>query len=473
MNEKGNRRNIAKVAFVLVLGAIAPMLDTTMTNVALNTIMNDLNSSVDIVQWVTTGYVLALGVIVLFTGWAADRFNGKKLYLVGMLIFLAGSLISGIATNIGVLIGGRLIQGAGSGIVISLVSTLIVRAAGGKSLGSLMAIVGLPVVLIPILGPTIGGYLIDRLNWHWIFYINVPIVILSFVLIGWLMPSFPVTKTKKNFDWCGFFLLGGMFSCLILGIVKFSSTGNLATLKVLLPSFMGVDLLAAYLFYAKKFPQRALISLDLFKSRNFSGASIILLMSGITVNGAMFLLPLYLQNIQGLSVVWSGTYLMSQGVGLLVSRSQIGKLTDRFGARWIVIGSLVLAVLSTWPFIYFNAATSKYLIWFVLFFRGIAQGGIEIPVMADSYSGIPSTQISEATTATRMLQNVGGAFGSAILATVIQNRLSFVVPTVANQAIAYQMAFIWSVVITAIAVVPAWFLSHHDVSKRFKKELEG
>ncbi len=115
MNEKGNRRNIAKVAFVLVLGAVAPMLDTTMTNVALNTIMNDLNSSVDIVQWVTTGYVLALGVIVLFTGWAADRFNGKKLYLVGMLIFLAGSLISGIATNIGVLIGGRLIQGAGSG----------------------------------------------------------------------------------------------------------------------------------------------------------------------------------------------------------------------------------------------------------------------------------------------------------------------------------------------------------------------
>ncbi|WP_338417445.1 MFS transporter, partial [Oenococcus oeni] len=137
-----------------MLGAIAPMLDTTMTNVAINTIMNDLNSSVDVVQWVTTGYILSLGITVLFTGWASDRFSGKNLYIAGIILFLIGSIFSGIASNIDILIIGRLIQGAGSGIVVSLLSTLIVRAAGGKNLGSLMAIVGLPAVLIPILGPT-------------------------------------------------------------------------------------------------------------------------------------------------------------------------------------------------------------------------------------------------------------------------------------------------------------------------------
>ncbi|MDN6968012.1 multidrug efflux MFS transporter [Oenococcus sp. UCMA 17063] len=473
MNKENNRHEIVKIAFILILGAIAPMLDTTMTNVAINTIMNDLNSSVDIVQWVTTGYILSLGITVLFTGWAADRFSGKNLYIAGIILFLIGSIFSGIASNIDILIIGRLIQGAGSGIVVSLLSTLIVRAAGGKNLGSLMAIVGLPAVLIPILGPTIGGYIIDQLNWHWIFYVNIPIVAVSIALVIWLMPKFPASKKYgKSFDWIGFLILGGMFSSLILGIVKFSNYGNLSSSNVLIPLFVGIDLLVAYVIYAQKFSKHALVSLSLFKSINFSGATVILLMSGITVNGAMFLLPLYLQNVRGLSVVWSGTYLIFQGIGLLASRTQIGKLTDRIGARWVVLVSVVIAVLSTLPFAFFDANTSKYLIWLMLFFRGIGQGGLTIPVMSDSYSGIAAEQVPEATTATRTLQNVGGAFGSAILATVIQSQTNGLVPTVSNLSNAYHDAFIWSVIITAAAAIPAWFLSHHkDLKKQENKNV--
>ncbi|KRL05135.1 MDR family MFS transporter [Liquorilactobacillus oeni] len=469
------KNSLASIAFVLIFGAIAPMLDTTMTNIAINTIMDDLNTSVGTAQWVTTGYVLTLGIVILFTGWAVDKFDGKKLYINGLLIFLVGSIISGIANNITILMIGRMIQGAGSGIIIPLLTTLIIRAANGVGLGKLAATLGLPMVVIPILGPTVGGYIIDQLNWHWVFYINIPIVIIALIFVLTFMPHFEPLKRDSKLDWIGFLILSGMFSGFLVGIVNFSSHNTFSSIEALLPTFLGFDLLIAYVFYAQKFPQRALVNLNMFKVPNFSGSAVILLMSGVAVNGAMFLLPLYLQNIRGLSVIWSGTYLIAQGLGLLVTRTQIGKLTDNIGARWVVLSSIIIAIISTIPFVYFDVNTNKYLILIALFVRGMAQGGLTIPVMADSYTNIPKEQIAQATTATRMLQNVGGAFGSAILATVIQNQVNGLVPTVSNLTSAYHTAFIWSIVITLLAAIPAWFLTHHIAKDNSSEqpELEG
>lgn len=453
------QENFTSTAMVLVLGAIAPMLDSTMTNVAINTIMRELHSSVDLVQWVTTGYVLALGIMVLFTGWAVERFAGKPLYLLGTVVFLAGSLLSGSAGDITMLLIGRLIQGAGAGIIVPLLSTLIVRATGGKNLGKTMALVGLPAIFAPILGPTIGGFIIAQLNWHWIFFINVPIVLVSFGLISWLMPTFPATQKSKRFDWVGFLILAAMFSLWIIAIVNFSRAGALSVVDVWGPALIGGVLLLGYIGYAWRRPERALVSLRLFSSANFSAATVILIMSGITVNGAMFLLPLYLQNSRGLSVVWSGIYLIAQGLGLLLTRTQVGRLTDEFGARWVVIISAVMTVVSTLPFVWFTAQTSTVWVLVALFFRGMGQGGLTIPVMSDSYVGLPSSLIAQATTATRMLNNIGSALGTAVLATVIQRSMSGAGAVSAGGA--YHVAFVWSVVFTAIAIIPAWFLSHH------------
>lgn len=458
------KNSLAKIAMILIVGAVAPMLDTTMTNIAISTIMNDLNATVSAAQWVTTGYVLMLGIVILFTGWAVDKFSGKKLYIAGLLLFLAGSIVSGMATNIPILMLGRLIQGAGSGVIIPLLTTLIIRAANGEGLGKIAATIGLPMVLIPILGPTVGGFIIDKLDWHWIFYINIPIVIIALILIQFMMPKFEPQKTDKKFDWFGFISLSGMFSGLLIGIVNFSSNNTISNLDVLIPIFIGLDLMIAYVIFANKNPDKALVSLKMFQVANFSGASVILLMSGVAVNGAMFLLPLYLQNVRGLSVIWSGTYLIAQGLGMLVTRTTVGKLTDSIGARWVVLVSILVAVASTIPFVYFDKNTNIWYLLIALFVRGMAQGGLTIPVMADSYVGIPKKLIADATSASRMFQNVGGAFGSAILATVIQNNINGVVPTVAHLTTAYHTAFIWSIIITLIAAIPAWFLSH-NISK--------
>lgn len=460
-NNDRNRSSIIKTAIILVLGALAPMLDTTMTNVAINTIMKDLNSSVNMVQWVTTSYILALGIVVPIAGWAVDHFSGKKIYLIALSVFLLGSIISGISNSIDTLIIGRVIQGTGAGIIISIISTLVVRDAGSKGLGSIMAIIGLPAVLAPILGPTFGGFIIKTLNWHWIFYINIPIALASIILIFFMMPEFNPTVAKRSLDWTSITFLGGAFTLLILGITKLSTSGKFTHLNVMGPIILGIVLLIGYVVYAKIFPKKALVSLKLFKFPSFTASSILLLLSGLTVNGAMFILPLYLQNIRGLSVIMSGVYLISQGLGLLIARSQIGKLTDKIGARWVVLGSIIIAVIGTLPFAFFNAQTSDWAILITLFIRGIAQGGMTIPVMSDAYTGLPTELISEATTASRMLQNIGGAFGTALLATWIQTQLNGELLTPAHLNSAYQGAFVVTVIMTVLAVIPAWFLSHH------------
>lgn len=457
MSTQKSQQNITQIALFLVIGAIAPLLDTTMTNVALDTIMKSLHVSVNAVQWITTSYVLALGITVPVTGWATNWFDGKRLYLGALVVFLLGSLLSSWATTLPVLISGRIIQGAAAGMIVPLITTLVVQVAGSTGLGKLMAVVGMPAVLIPILGPTIGGYLIQALNWHWIFLINIPLVAISLVLLGWKMPAFPAPKRGKRLDLPSLALLASLFTFAIIGITRFSTGDHFTSQHVWLPLLVAAASLLAYVFYAYFQADKALVSLKLFKSPTFDAAVVILMLSGIAVNGAMFLLPLYLQNTRGLSVVWSGTYLIAQGVGLLLSRSQIGKLTDSIGARWVVLVAIVVAVAGTLPFVFFSASTSLWWVLLALFIRGIGQGGLTIPVMADSYTGLPKSLIAEATTATRMLQNIGGAMGTAVLATIIQHAL----PSVGLNA-AYQTAFLWSVGFILATAIPAWFLSHRS-----------
>ncbi|MFC6288830.1 MDR family MFS transporter [Levilactobacillus angrenensis] len=457
MSPQTSTKKLIQIALLLVIGAIAPLLDTTMTNVALDTIMQSLHVSVNAVQWVTTSYVLALGIAVPVAGWATNWFDGKHLYLGALGIFLLGSLISSWATTLPLLIVGRIIQGAAAGIVVPLITTLIVQVAGSQGLGKLMAVVGMPAVLIPILGPTVGGYLIEAGNWHWIFLINIPLVLVSLILLSWRMPHFPAPKRGKHLDFPSLGLLTGLFTAAIIGITRFSTGAGFTSTRVAGPLLIALVLLIGYIAYAYWRPQHALVSLKLFQAPTFDAAVVILMLSGIAVNGAMFLLPLYLQNSRGLSVIWSGTYLIAQGVGLLVSRSQIGKLTDQIGARWVVLGAIIIAIAGTLPFVFFTAHTSTWWILLALFIRGIGQGGLTIPVMADSYTGVPQLLIAEATTATRMLQNIGGAMGTAILATIIQHELPQV-----GQTAAYQTAFLWSVGFIAITTIPAWFLSHQS-----------
>ncbi|EJE97313.1 DHA2 family efflux MFS transporter permease subunit [Liquorilactobacillus mali] len=461
MNKK---KSTVSIALTLVLGALAPMLDTTMTNIAINQMIRSLSTTVNIMQWVTTLYVLAMGITVPIASWLIDRINGKTLYQFGIILFGIGSLVSALSNSIQLLIIGRLLQGIAAGLIVPTLTTLLVRVSGGNGLGKLMAIIGLPVVLAPILGPSIGGVLIHFLNWHWIFWINLPIVALSVILIWLLLPSFSDDLRKTKLDLKGFLLTSGIFTTFILAINELGNLPKENTIFwTLLEILIGLNLIIVYIIHAQKNGIKAIIPLSLFKNNNFSASTTLLFMSGLTVNGAMFLLPLYFQNIRGLSIISTGLYLIPQGVGLLLARTQVGKLTDLYGAKWPTIISIFISLFSTLPFVFFTKQTNISIIIVVLLIRGVAEGGLTIPVMTDAYKGVEKSLIAQATTGIRTIQNIGGAFGTAILSTIIQFQINGRFPTLGVLTPVYQVAFWATIIGTSLAFIPAIFLSHNSV----------
>ena len=202
-----------------------------------------------------------------------------------------------------------------------------------------------------------------------------------------------------------------------------------------------------------------MLDLRLFKSRNFSASTVLLFLSGIITNGAMLLLPLYYQQVRGESVLFAGLLLIPQGVGMLLTRSWVGRLTDRIGSRMIVVISLVVTMVGTLPFAFAGSDTNQVLLAVALLIRGAGLGGLLIPIMASAYRGLSRDQVPHASIATRILSTIGGAFGSAILATIVQHQLSSrSVSGIQTVASAYNVAFWWSIGFTVIAIIPALLL---------------
>jgi len=450
-------KEIISIAWILVFGAIPPMLDTTIVNIAVNDITKMFSTNLAVAQWIVTGYTLALGIAVPFSGWLMKKYDGKKIFMGALGLFLAASLLCGLAWDMPSLIAFRVLQGFASGLMIPTLTALVVQIAGNENIGSLMSIVGIPIVFAPIIGPVIGGLILQYLSWHWLFFVNLPIGVIALLLMQWKLPKFEAIDKSAKMDWPGVLLLAQISTMFILGVTE-GREPDFRTTSILAFA-VGVVSLIAYLVYAWKKNDQALIPLSLFKSKNFSASFVSLFLAGFATNGPMLLLPMFFQNVKGLSVIESALWLVPQGIGMLVARPLVGKLTDQFGARLVVLPSIVISLLGTLPFVYFDSGTLHWMIWMVLFIRGIGIGGITVPVMSDSYVGLEKSLIPAASVATRITQNIGAAFGSAILATVVSGALSAKETTVTNMADAYHLGFLTSLIFMMISIIPSLFLT--------------
>lgn len=449
-----------KVSIILVFGSLAPLLDSTMVNVAIKTIAGEFNSTVSIIQWVITGYVLAMAIAVPVSGWAINRFGGKRLYEFSLILFFAGSVLSSLSWNIGTLIGFRLLQGIGAGLLMPTMTNMLVQISGGQNIGHMASIVSLPMLLAPILGPILGGIIVNSLGWRWIFYVNIPVTVIALLLAFWGIPEGSPTEEKQPLDIIGILLLSPAFALLIYGIAQIASHGGLNSSAVFVPAVAGLLVMAAFIFYALNTRISPVLDLHLFQSPNFSATSVLLFMSGIITNGGMLLLPLFYQQVRGESVLYAGLMLIPQGVGMLLTRTQMGKLTDRIGARPIVMVSLIITAVGTLPFAFADSGTNAILLGAALLIRGAGLGGVFIPLMVSAYVGLGSEQIPHASIATRILQTIGGAFGSAVLATIVEHQLaSHSASGIQNVVSAYNVAFWWSVGFTILSVIPTLFLT--------------
>ncbi len=461
-------KGIISISLILVLGALPPMLDATIVNIAVNDLAKLFSTTFAVIQWVITGYTLALGIAVPFSGWLMQKFDGKKIFMGALGLFLLASILSGAAWNIQSLIGFRVLQGFASGLLIPTLTTMIVRLAGAENLGRLMSIVGIPIVFGPIIGPIIGGLIMKHLTWHWLFFVNLPIGIIALLLMQWKLPKFEAADTKAKMDWLGIILLGLTSGMFIYGVTKIKGSGNSVTGVVSI--VIGAVSIMTYIFYAWRRKEHALIPLKLFQSKNFCASFVSLFLAGFATNGPMLLFPLFFQNVRGLSVITSALWLIPQGAGMLITRSLVGKMTDKLGARLVVLPSIAITIIGTLPFIFFDTNTSQWLIWLVLLLRGMGVGGVTIPVMSDSYAGLEKTQIAQASVSTRIIQNIGAAFGSAILATVVSNFMSGKAATAANLSGSFHAGFMTSLIFMAVSIIPALFLSN-KIKQKNKAEI--
>jgi EmrB/QacA subfamily drug resistance transporter len=443
---------VRKAMLALIVGGIAAILDSTMVTLALHTLVVRLHSSDGTIQWVTTGYLLALAVAIPTTGWAEARWGGKRLWMAALVLFVSGSVLCALAWSDTSLIGFRVLQGFAAGLIFPLMQTLAVRAAGGRASSNLIATISLPLALGPILGPVIGGVILNWLSWRWLFLVNVPVIAVGLVLAWRLLPADrPVPgAAHPRLDVIGLVLLAPALATILLGLSNLSEDGGIGHAGVLVPLVGGVALLGVFCAWALAPGDRQpIVDIRLLRLRSLGTASTVLFTAGAAIYAAMFLLPLYYQQLRGETVLHAGLLLIPQGAGSLAARVVVGKLVARFGARLVTIASFLLAAVATVPFALASPHTSLWLLGTVLLIRGFGIGTVLVPPLSVAYQDVPAAGIPHATMNTRIAQQVGASFGTAIVAVALQSLLTH------GTTAAFQAAFWCSIAITAAALIPA------------------
>ncbi|HWF55472.1 MAG TPA: DHA2 family efflux MFS transporter permease subunit [Solirubrobacteraceae bacterium] len=415
-------RALMVVAAVVVLGAIMSILDTTVVNVALNTLARHFHTKLATVQWVATGYTLALATVIPLTGWAADRFGTKRLYLATIALFVTGSALAGLAWSSETIILFRVLQGLGGGMLMPVGMTILTRAAGPQRVGRVMGVIGVPMLIGPILGPILGGWLVQDLSWRWIFFINLPIGIAAFITSTRVLPR-DAGQPGVKLDWVGLATLSPSLALIIYGLAESSSHGGFGHAQVLVPIAIGAVLFVAFIAGALKRPAIALIDLRLFKNKVYSGAMATMFLMIIAVFGAMLLIPLYLQSVRGESALTTGLLLAPQGLGAMISMPIGGRLTDRIGIGRFVPAGLALVALTFIPLTQIGAHTSYVLLGIDLFFMGLGIGLAMMPTFSGAIQTLRRADIARASSALNINQQVGASFGTAILSVLLASRL--------------------------------------------------
>ena len=443
--------HVWRIAFVVIIGSIMSILDTTIVNVALETLGRDLHKPVADTQWVITGYMLSLAAVIPITGWAARRFGAKPVYLLSLVLFTAGSALCGLAQSLDQLILFRVIQGVGGGMVLPLGQLMMATAAGPKRMGRVMSIVAVPAMLGPILGPTLGGLIVDNASWRWIFYVNLPIGLIAFLASLRVLPKVERRPTHR-LDVRGLILMATGLPLFTYGLAEIGTTGSFTATSVVLPAFAGIALVAAFAVHALRVP-RPLLDLRLYRRATFASASIAMFCLGAALFGGMILMPLYWQQVRLESVVDTGLLTAPMGLGMALVMPFAGRLADRLGGGPLALAGVLVTTLATIPFGFIGAHTSILALSIAMFVRGMGVGLAFMPAMSAAFAALRPSELADATPQLNVLQRVGGSIGTAVLAVVLQRAL-IGTHGVAGAAGAYGTAFWWSAGLTALAIVP-------------------
>jgi EmrB/QacA subfamily drug resistance transporter len=458
--------HVWRISAVVIIGSIMSILDTTIVNVALVTLRGQLHSTIAQIQWVVTAYMLALAAVIPVTGWAARRFSAKRVYVLSLILFTAGSALCGLATSTTELVVFRVLQGVGGGMILPVGQLMMAEAAGPKRMGRVMSVVAVPAMLAPILGPTLGGLIVENLSWRWIFYVNLPIGILAVVAALRILKSAEPAPCER-LDVRGLSLMATGLPLFTYGMAEIGETGGFSSVKVIVPCLAGLALIGVFCLHALRV-KNPLLDLRLYRRPTFSTASVAMFCLGAALFGGMILLPIYWQEIRHESVVHTGLLTGPQGLGAALMMPIAGKLTDRWGGGPLALIGVTLTTVATIPFGLIGAHTSIAWLSVAMFVRGMGIGFAFMPAMAAAFASLERSELSHATPQLNVLQRVGGSIGTALLAVVLQRALSGV-HTLNGAAAAYGTAFWAAAGLTAIAIVPCIILMRAEQAARRAK----
>jgi EmrB/QacA subfamily drug resistance transporter len=429
---------VLKVAGVVVLGAIMSILDITVVNVALPTFQNVFAGSPDkpiaysTVAWTVTAYTLSLATIIPLTGWAADRFGTKRLYMLALVLFTAGSALCAAATSIGMLIGFRAIQGLGGGMLMPLGMTIMTRAAGPKRMGRRMAILGVPMLLGPILGPILGGWLIQNASWHWIFLINVPIGLVA-VVYAWFALAQDSPQPSESLDVLGVVLMSPGLALFLFGISSIPQKGTMNAPRVYIPMAIGAALIGTFIWHTFR-PAHPLLDLRLFRNRNLTIAIATMFLFAMAFFGGLLLVPTYFQQVRGESTLHAGLLVAPQGLGAMLTMPLAGALSDRVPVGRIVPFGLILIIGGMFSLTQITSTTSYPVLIGVLFVMGLGMGATMMPIMTSALKTLSSHEVARGSTLLNIVQQIASSVGVAIMSVLLTSHLKS--STLAGPAIA-------------------------------------
>jgi EmrB/QacA subfamily drug resistance transporter len=461
------------VAAVFVVGLFMDIMDTTIVNVALPTLAEEFGTTPASIEWVVLGYLLSLAVFIPASGWIGDRFGTKRTFLTALAMFTVASALCGQATSLTELVVFRVLQGMGGGMLVPVGTAMLFRAFPPYERAKASTVLLIPAVIAPATGPVVGGWLVTDVSWRWIFYVNVPIG-----LAGFLFGLFFLHEYKEGsagpFDVPGFVLSGGGLALLLYALSQGPESGW-GSPQVVGCGVVGVAMFVVLVLVETRVPH-PMLALRLYRERMFRNANIVLTLTYGSFAGVLFLLPLFLQTLRGLSPLQSGLATFPQAIGIILSTQIVGRMYARVGPRRLIFFGMLGMSFATFSFLFVGLTTSVWWIRLIMFVRGIFMAYSFVPLQAATYSNITAADTGRASAIYSTQRQVSAALGVATLATIWQTRTdAFTSGLTDPTAIAdarldgFHAAFLTAAVLVFFAALSALLIRDEDAAASMRR----
>jgi DHA2 family multidrug resistance protein len=403
------------LTFAVMAATIMQVLDTTITNVALPHMAGELGATSDSISWVLTAYVVAASIFMPLTGYLTDRLGRRRYLLISIAGFVAASALCGLASGLYEMVAFRFVQGMFGAALVPLSQAIMVETFPAAERGKAMAIWGMGVMVAPIVGPSLGGYLTEVINWRWTFYINLPVGIVSLLLASRFVPATRV-RTRRM-DWLGFAALSIAIAALQIFLDRGQTEDWFASPEIWIAAILCATGLAVFLWHSFQARGPLLLDLSVFKDRNFAVACLIMGALGLGMFGGMLLQPLFLENLLAYPALAAGLALVPRGVGTFFTMSLAGRLSGRVNPKSMVVPGIILSMAGSYMMTRYTGEVGWQALMLPLLLQGAGMGLIFVPLSTLAFSTIPPASAPEAAGIYSLIRSIGTAIGISVVST--------------------------------------------------------